>query len=247
MLKAFVETLVGLKKNETYVLDGNNYSDNPLHLIKEDFDRPKISNVTTLGSIVTLIQSEIENASKLPSLEGQPLKLFVRVKGYKSVEVFTSYMKDMSRIGLYTAEADTVELIFDRFMGYEEAQVALRSKFTPTDDSTYLLELLASVKDEDSVENLDNGTSQSVIVKKGITMAQKAVIKPRLKLKPFRTFLEVEQPESEFVLRLKEGGEVGLYEADGGMWKLDAKKTIANYLDDHLFDLINQGKVVVMI
>ncbi len=38
-----------------------------------------------------------------------------------------------------------------------------------------------------------------------------------------------------------------LYEADGGAWKLEAKRNIAAYLGEQLADLVESGKVVVMI
>ena len=40
----------------------------------------------------------------------------------------------------------------------------------------------------------------------------------------FRTFLEVEQPESEFLLRVDPDEGIGFFEADGGIWKLEAPK-----------------------
>jgi len=71
-------------------------------------------------------------------------------------------------------------------------------------------------------------------------------IKPRVMLTPYRTFLEVEQPTSEFLLRLNDEGEVGLFEADGGMWALTAKDRIAAYFEEKLCDLIESGCVVVL-
>ena len=58
--------------------------------------------------------------------------------------------------------------------------------------------------------------------------------------------LQVAQPESMFLLRLKDGGNVGLYEADGGVWKLEATLNIAGYFEEHLKDLISAGRVVVL-
>ena len=71
-------------------------------------------------------------------------------------------------------------------------------------------------------------------------------IKPRVMLRPFRTFLEVEQPESEFLLRVDPDEGIGFFEADGGIWKLEAKKNIADYFLKNMGDLIDAGKVVVM-
>ena len=71
-------------------------------------------------------------------------------------------------------------------------------------------------------------------------------VKPRVALRPFRTFLEVEQPVSEFLLRLDDDGNVGLFEADGGMWQQTAKASIAAYFEDKLAEEVKDGKIVVM-
>lgn len=71
-------------------------------------------------------------------------------------------------------------------------------------------------------------------------------VKPRVALRPFRTFLEVEQPVSEFLLRLDDDGNVGLFEADGGMWQQTAKASIAAYFEDKLAQEVKDGKIVVM-
>lgn len=39
---------------------------------------------------------------------------------------------------------------------------------------------------------------------------------------------------------------IGFFEADGGIWKLEAKKNIADYFLKNMGDLIDAGKVVVM-
>lgn len=67
-----------------------------------------------------------------------------------------------------------------------------------------------------------------------------------MKLQPFRTFIEVAQPESEFLLRLNDDGCIGLYPADGGVWKLEASRNVAGYFEKELEDLISDGSVVVI-
>ena len=58
----------------------------------------------------------------------------------------------------------------------------------------------------------------------------------------------MEQPASDFLLRLEQrSGRPALYEADGGAWKLEAKRNIAAYLGEKLADLVERGSVVVMI
>lgn len=70
-------------------------------------------------------------------------------------------------------------------------------------------------------------------------------MKPRVPLRPYRTFQEVEQPESEFLLRLDEEGNIGLFEADGGMWKLTARQTVKAFLEKELSGLIAADAVYV--
>lgn len=49
-------------------------------------------------------------------------------------------------------------------------------------------------------------------------------------LKPYRTFREMDQPESPFVLRVwkdNEGVRLAVFEADGGAWKIKARENAA--------------------
>ena len=71
-------------------------------------------------------------------------------------------------------------------------------------------------------------------------------VRPYVNMQPFRTFLEVEQPESVFLLRLDGNGNVGLFEANGGVWKLEATRNISAYFEQKLADLIGSGRVVVL-
>lgn len=99
---------------------------------------------------------------------------------------------------------------------------------------------------ENSVSTNDNGVTQTVEARQGVALNAMVEIKPRVMLRPFRTFLEVEQPESEFLLRVDPDEGIGFFEADGGIWKLEAKKNIADYFLKNMGDLIDAGKVVVM-
>ena len=57
-------------------------------------------------------------------------------------------------------------------------------------------------------------------------------------LRPYRTFLDIHQPASEFVLRIKadkdEGPRCALFEADGGAWRFTALEHIKSYMADNL-------------
>ena len=103
------------------------------------------------------------------------------------------------------------------------------------------------MSDESRVTSVDNGVTQTVEASQGISLKSTVAVRPRVELQPFRTFLEVDQPASEFLLRIDGSDRVGLFEADGGVWKLEAKNNIAAYLRKALADEIKSDKVVVMV
>lgn len=239
MLKEAIQCLVSLKENKTYEINGDTYSDHELVRIPPYIPRPKSVSVTSLDSLVKLITREhIAFSDEFP--------IFVQVNGPRDVSVFTSYdLDDMNRNYLYTASCD-VPGFREGFREHEAAIIELQSKFIPGDDVDYLLDILSRVSKESGVTTQDNGVTQTVEARSGIQLKQKVQLRPRVSLRPYRTFLEVEQPESEFLLRMDSDGRVGLFEADGGMWKMDAKKNIAEYFEKNLDGLISGGQVVVM-
>jgi hypothetical protein len=75
-----------------------------------------------------------------------------------------------------------------------------------------------------------------------VHLQKELVLQNPFKLKPFRTFREVDQPESPFIFRVHQQAEempkCALYEADGGAWKLQAMKNIGDYLKEKLPDTV---------
>lgn len=134
----------------------------------------------------------------------------------------------------------------DGFREYEKAIIELRSRFFPGEGVNYLLDLLSRMSKENGVTTMDNGVSQEVEARQGISLKTMIAVRPRVSLRPYRTFLEIEQPESEFLLRLDDEGNVGLFEADGGMWELEAKRNICAFFEEALKPEIDGRKVVVM-
>ena len=237
MLKEFAQYLQSLKENQTYDIHGDIYSDEKLVRIAPHVARPSSIKVTGLDSVVKLVKNELDVFDNLP--------LFIRVDGPRKVSVFTTYDSEMKRDDLYEAACDVPDFQ-EGFRGHEKSIIELRSRFAPGEGVDYLLELLSRMSKENGVTTNDNGVSQTVEARTGVSLKQMVAVKPRVVLCPYRTFTEVEQPESEFLLRLDDDGNVGLFEADGGMWKMDAKVRICNYFEDRLSDQISAGQVVVM-
>lgn len=118
----------------------------------------------------------------------------------------------------------------------------LKSKFRMTEDLESIIKLVGNIQDENVTNYNDDGITQKVTTKTGIARVGEVPLPPKVSLVPYRTFIEVGQPKSEFLLRAKKGYdgiEFALFEADGGAWKKEAISNIACYLSDKLKDIEN--------
>ena len=240
MLKEALQFLVGLKDNKTYEIGGKTYSDHDLHIIEEKPNYRRSIEFGSLDSIVKMIKTE------LPDYTDGTEPIFIRIKDHLNVEVFTR--PDGREVRTWPYSATCIDASFrDGWRDQQSAIIEIRSRFIPTEGSEYLLDLISRINNEQGVHTADNGVSQTVITRQGVALSSQEAIRPRISLQPFRTFREVPQPESEFILRLSDDGKVGLFEADGGIWKMEAKDNIKNYLETYLEDEVNAGTAVIMV
>lgn len=206
---------------------------------------PKVYNFSSLDGLVKLIRKEHTDISKACDVKDV---LYINVTSPTTVDVSTGVDGWNRRAYLYHSSCEfTKHWTGQTWLEHEEAMIALRSQFIQSEGTAYLLDFLSRVSDENSIQSDDNGMTQSVQVRKGIALNAREPVKPIVSLKPYRTFLEVEQPESDFLVRVRSRDklEVGVIEADGGMWKITARRSIVAYLEKELKELIESGNVVV--
>lgn len=237
MLREMIQKIEEMAKPTFHEVDGQVFANQEMVLVADKKPMPRCIELTGLDSICKMVRNEAEHVG---------LQIFVQVKDYKSVSVFTELDEDEDRLYLYKCCADTPEVTMGYFMDYEKAVIELRSLYIPNDGTKYLLQLLGSISNESKVTTTDNGVTQKVEAKSGIALSSMVEIEPRVTLQPFRTFVEVAQPESEFLLRINDRGQIGMFPADGGVWKLEATRNVAAYFVEKLHDMIEAGTVVVI-
>ena len=203
-----------------------------------DIPHPDTLPLHSLDALVKLVQTEAAKTAE-PLYITIPNHLTVRCFGQPDAEA------RFFRQVYYEAKATDVPGFQDGFRDQEKAIIELRSRFAPGEGVDYLLDLLSRISKENGVITNDNGVSQTVEARQGVALKTMERLKPRVPLRPFRTFQEVEQPESEFLLRMDEEGNIGLFEADGGMWKLTARQTVKAFLEAKLADLVASGAVFI--
>ena len=92
------------------------------------------------------------------------------------------------------------------------------------------------------------GVTQVVTAKSGATLGS-VKVQPVWCLRPYRTFTEIDQPDSLFLLRLhSNGGETtySLYETDGGAWAVTAMNLVREYLRSQFSDAVYADKIYVL-
>lgn len=124
--------------------------------------------------------------------------------------------------------------------------ISLQSAFVKNDDRDVMLRVVGNITEQNVKSWGDNGVSQSVVAKSGLATVDEVAVPNPVALQPYRTFVEVAQPESDFIFRMKDGPKCSLYEADGGAWKLEAIKNIKEYLNAELADEIKNKKVFII-
>lgn len=225
MIKEALEFLMNAGKAEVIDIDGHNYTTKNLNLQK--IPSPSTIQISTLTGLVEYVKSDIDD---LDSYED----IFVHVVSEKSVRVLSTLQDDASRHQFLESVAQTPKLILNTYLDAEQFNVMLQSCFLEFGDRAKILSIIGNIKEENVKNTSDDGISQSVVAKKGVVSAEYVTIPNPVILTPFRTFIEVEQPESKFVLRLKDGPQAGLFEADGGEWRLASILRIRKYLEEAL-------------
>jgi hypothetical protein len=234
MIKEALQYIAGLANQKTMEINGQQYSNQQLCLIRQPL--PGVLTVRSLSGFVDYLKSGYD----------APGALMVHVESPTKVTAFSGFNDDYNRKTYIEAEALLPTIRFGTWTDVEEFNIQLQSLFHPNDTRANLLKIVGNIKEE-AVQSLgDDGVSQQVTAKTGVATVATVPVPNPATLLPYRTFIEVQQPESLFVFRMKNGPYAALFEADGGAWKVEAMDTIKEYLQESLKEEIASGKIVLI-
>ncbi|WP_367567261.1 hypothetical protein [Lacrimispora sp.] len=229
MSKEALQYVVELKEAKTLNINGDTYTDKDIYRVDNNL-RAAAIEMNTLTSLVDYAKAFTVEMSD---------QMLVQVVSPTEVKLISCLDSDRRRECLVSVKAMIPEFGYGRYMDHESFIIALQSKFIDNKDRELLLKFAGTVKDESIAQYGDDGITQKATIKTGITSVGEAIVPNPVNLKPFRTFIEVEQPESAFVFRMRQnnGVECAIFEADGGAWKNEAMGNIKNYLASELKEL----------
>lgn len=189
MTRDALQYVVGLKTAEVLDINGGKYVDKNVQRVDKEI-RASAIQMNTLTSLVDYLKAGVDSMAD---------KMLVQVVSPMKVIVLSMLDADRKREELVDVKAMIPDFEYGRYMGNERFIIALQSKFIANDDRALLLQFAGTVKDESIAQYGDDGVTQKATIKTGITSVGDAVVPNPVKLRPFRTFIEVEQPESAFV------------------------------------------------
>lgn len=172
--------------------------------------------------------------------------LIVQVKDEKNVRLLGLLQKDGSREILAKSSPIVPDFRYGLFMDSEEFIINFQSKFIENEDRNILLQVMGNVVEENVKNTGDDGISQAISIRQGVASKADVKVPNPVTLKPYRTFLEVEQPESQFIFRMKDGPTGAIFEADGGIWRNKAVENIKEFLIAALEDEINSNRITIL-
>jgi hypothetical protein len=240
MIKAALEYLDNLLKKPWVEIEGKMYNvklDNTL-IPLEEVDKVRIQQVPTmethtLTSIIDYLKLNPDNLDLK--------KMYIHILSHAEVFLTSIITGDYREKELYIlAQCLIPEIPLNRFLDIETFLIMLNSNFLPTNDLRNIIEIVSKVVDNKVINFEDDGISQKVNIKSGIELVREEKLPVLNTLKPYRTFVEADQPYGDFLLRARKGSEelqYALYEADGGVWRNKAILIIKDYLERSLEEL----------
>lgn len=209
-------------------INGRTYSDKDL--VEARIPEVETIRVSTLTSLCDYLKSNVDGLNLN--------ELICHVESPAKVSVFSMLLGAFDDRKMYIkAVLDQIKLPFNNWIDAESFNIAMQACFSEPEnlkatDRGLVLKYISNISAIAEAGVSDDGISQAVTVRKGISGKAIDVLPNPVALRPFRTFTEVEQPVSNFVFRVRHDDSMKfmLAEADGGAWRSEAMKNVADFM-----------------
>ena len=166
--------------------------------------------------------------------------MIIHVESPTKVRLISGLTKERNRERLFEVHTNPNGFNFGSYYDQENFVINMQTAFQQSEETKLILSVAGNVENKTVANYGDDGTSQKATISKGVAGKADVIVPNPVTLKPYRTFLEVDQPESKFIFRIGEDRDgrplFKLVEADGGLWKYDAVEAIKKFLSENLSD-----------
>ena len=223
---SFIKDLVekAAPVHDARVICGKTYTNEQLYRMDEPPRAEPLQVETLTGLLEYVTGCRHEHKSK---------QMIIHVSGPTEIDFFSTLDNERKREYLCHASANVHSFHFDQWMGQEDFILRLQSNFAPTEDRDLLLKLAGNVMAQNNVAYADDGITQTATMKTGVSSAANVQVPNPVTLAPYRTFQEVDQPETQYIFRMKIANDSPYFllsDASNGVWKNEAIANIKNYI-----------------
>lgn len=234
MLTGAINRILELAEPHIETVNGHTYADKELRHIKKELTALPLK-VHTLTSILDYIANGTDECAE--DEESISRRFVIHVADYDQVYLYRELNGDKARECLLEAEISLPSFPFGRWLDMETFIINMQTHFVRDENRDALIRLAGTVTSENGTTLADDGITQKVTARSGISLVKQVDVPNPVELAPFRTFPEVLQPYSPFVFRVKNDGDTilaALFAADGDGWKREAILLIKEWLENEL-------------
>lgn len=243
LTREFLEKVEEMVQPQTLTEGIRTFVDKPMHMLVDEIAADTPLHTNSLSSVADYIKSNAD----FDALASDGRKI-IHVEDEKTVWLYTEMNSFKKRSALLLASAWVSSFPFGQWLSLENFIISVQANFVTDEHRDELLSFVATVKQDTGVEQQDDGVTQKVTTRSGVSLSRTSKAPNPVTLRPFRTFSEVEQPESAFVFRIKAeegcGVKAALFAADGDAWRHDAILKIRDYFQTHV--IAEDDSVIVL-
>lgn len=243
LTRDFLEKVAEMAQPNTLTEGIRTFVDKPMHMLVDEIAADTPLHTNSLSSVADYIKSNAD----FDALASDGRKI-IHVEDEKTVWLYTEMNSFKKRSALLLASAWVSSFPFGQWLSLENFIISVQANFVTDEHRDELLSFVATVKQDTGVEQQDDGVTQKVTTRSGVSLSRTSKVPNPITLRPFRTFSEVEQPESAFVFRIKAeegcGVKAALFAADGDAWRHDAILKIRDYFQTHV--IAEDDSVIVL-
>lgn len=225
MIKAAIEKILSLGENSVSTIYDRSYQNGPGGIVPLKPPKAETLAINTITGIMDY---------------GPTDDTMLHIESHKKVNLIDRGFDPegwLTRSTYITAVHESPVFQFGQFMNVEDFIIQIQAMFVHDDVTEKMLMIIGNLKDDNVANFNDDGTTQAVTAKSGISTVSRVALPNPVTLRPYRTFMEIGQPASTFVFRIQKGNSgpmCALFEADGRMWRLEAIKSIKAWFSEKI-------------
>ena len=229
-LEYAVELGIDAEKPEVVEICGRTYANKGL----VRFDKPDYADAVRASTLTALTDYIGSCASEFRG------DMLIHIVSPTKVRLVSALDAERNREVLFETIAEVSEFNFGSWYDQESFMINLQANFQSNDDLDLVMKLAGNIERKNDQTFSDDGRTQTATMNIGIASKADVIVPNPVTLFPYRTFQEVEQPDSKFVFRIgdKEVPAFKTVEAEGGIWKNEAVANIKEFLVDRIHGMV---------